>query len=554
MPAAEEEVIRRPLGFVPVGPPPAPSRVVFRYCKEFHVNTCSRVVPAIALLSCLLGCVDFPPTGSVPVGGGSPTEDAALQVPPAPAAIDSIAWVVSVALRDSQFRHTLFLDLRDSRFPYHAIHLTSYALGRNQRLIEPIIERELGNGTWRRFALALATLPPLQLWIERSGDRRRWAGGADVAVAAFAVRPKERAMSRASATGHRPFDVPRHWLVGEAPPGVYMVVEPVVWRLPRDPEAARLTWPRQPRTVVSSAEEELVAATACDPGEPYCCDVTMEQCDIPGSGVESGGTALPSGFTWSYCTSGLTLSSDADGDQLRDDCEYRLAYAFRPMLAMNSSDDEPDNEPYFSVARQDQTASNPATIRIFYALSYFRDPGDPFFAIEAHDGDSEFIILEVHNTIDATWALDYVFLSAHWNAGSADNSARYHHTDVEYPSESRGRPRIWVSWNKHANYRSKAVCNDMWNDVCDNGATGTMYRDVLVVSEANLGNYFAWYPPRGTSQLRNCVQSRSRWWNGLSGTECYWTATEQMGFAGWHGTHGQAVAGPYALSLSSYAF
>lgn len=373
-------------------------------------------------------------------------------------------------------------------------------------------------------------------------------------MVAFAVGPKERATSRVGATAYRPHGTPRQWTVGDAPAGVYIVIEPVMWRVPQDPESARRSWPSQRRNVVSSPSEELAAATACDPADPYCCDVTMEQCEIPGGGVEPGGTALPSADTWNYCTGGLTGSSDADGDQLRDECEYHLAYAFRPMLAMNASDDAPDNEPYFSVTRQAPTASNPATVRLFYALSYFRDPGDPFFAFQAHDGDSEFIILEVHNTIDATWVLDYAFLSAHWNTGSADNSARYHHHDIEYPSESRGRPRIWVSWNKHANYRSKAVCNDMWNDVCDNGATSNMYRDVVIVPAANLGNYFAFDPPRSASQLRNCVPSRNRLWNGLYGTECFWTATEQSGFTGWHGNAGQAVAGPYALSLSSYAF
>lgn len=128
--------------------------------KELNVKICLRFLPVLMVLVLSVGCADDPPTAAAPASQVQSTEGIAVQVGIKPATLDSIALVVSVALRDSQFRHTLFSDLRDSRFPYHAIHLTSYALGAIRDRIAPVVDRELGAGAWKRFASDLAGLPP----------------------------------------------------------------------------------------------------------------------------------------------------------------------------------------------------------------------------------------------------------------------------------------------------------------------------------------------------------------------------------------------------------
>jgi hypothetical protein len=192
-------------------------------------------------------------------------------------------------------------------------------------------------------------------------------------------------------------------------------------------------------------------------------------------------------------------AADLDRDGLRDDCEYELAQAFRPLLAMSAADRAPSNEPYWSVTRQSTSfGPNVPPIKIIYALSYYRDPGDPLSSFHAHDGDSEFIIIEVHQTTDpdlagwSRWALDFVTFSAHWGEGAGVNhTSRYEYNSIEFPADYRGRPRVWVSLDKHANYRSKSLCASMWNDWCTHPAypSGTIYRDVIVDPNANLGNY-----------------------------------------------------------------
>lgn len=137
------------------------------------------------------------------------------------------------------------------------------------------------------------------------------------------------------------------------------------------------------------------------------------------------------------------------------------------MLTRNNHDDAPEKEPYWSVTRIPGTVTG---VRIFYALSYYKDAGDPVFHMTSHDGDSEFIIIDLQNDMNpyyyTLWELNQATLSAHWMAGTnVDHSATYAAGFLEYPSVYRGRPRIWVSFDKHANYRNKSVCDGEWNDV-----------------------------------------------------------------------------------------
>ena len=268
--------------------------------------------------------------------------------------------------------------------------------------------------------------------------------------------------------------------------------------------------------------------------------------------IEPGGIVLPAFVDARYCAFIYDASDDLDHDGIRGDCESLLANVFRPMLARNNHDEAPEREPYYSVAR----VPNSNKIKIMYALSYFRDPGDPSFVIEAHDGDSEFIIVTVHNTNDPrgnVWALDDETLSAHWGAGGGvEHTATYDYNSVEFPSDFRRRPRVWVSWNKHANYRSTAVCEAQWNDVCDRFYTGTAYEDVDVVGSANLGNSFNTTPESIQNQLVDCTSSRSpRYWGNFY-QECFWSNTSY--FAGWKGDAGQAKAGPYRNMFAFYGF
>lgn len=444
-------------------------------------------------------------------------------------------------------------DLRDSPFRKRAIHLTDYLRGTRGRAWIDAAAAASGTPP-KEIEQLIVDLVPVELVVPRVNDRVRWAGTDDIVLYSSSMsidrRPLGSRVQAFNVSGGRV-----EIALSAAEPKPFMLIQPITRNFGRDPEANRAKGRRRTGNTVSDVPTEIGIMSHCDAEDPsLCCTELSEECDTePGTGVIEGGTTLPSTYTWYYCIgagTGLPSGSDMDNDGLRDDCEYQLAYAFRPHLAMNGSDEAPEHEPYYSVKRI--TTSPDATVGIFYALSYYRDPGDPFGTIEAHDGDSEFIVLEVRPAADSRYVLSYATLSSHWNAPyDADHTARYQYMDLEYPSEYRGRPRVWVSWNKHANYRSRAVCDDMWNDTCDTFYTSTVYRDAEIIPSANLGNNFNTGTEQPSSRLIDCTGSRYAQVYGLYGTECHWRLYY---FYGWHYPKGQAASGTYRYSLEFWSY
>ena len=498
----------------------------------------------LTILVILGACVDAP-TSVDPRHTAKATFGSAVNIEELPE-VDSLARGIAMALGHDELRGQLHMDLRNSPFRHHAIHLTSYLRGARGGALLASVAAQLGisNNT---LLGNLERLPDLELVIERGIDRMRWEGGRDIVVYGSTVPSRLRARSDAVQKGFNAqgevVDIPM-WSVAPFP---YLAVRPTVAEFGADPEAARQAAPQRSGRTVSTRGDELLALSqvSCDESvDPYCCPPNVDECEgEPGSGTPPGGVTLPSPYTLYYCigveSGPLNSTNDADNDGLRDDCERELAHAFRPVLAMSSADEAPENEPYWAVARAESPVGTPVVAKILYALSYYRDPGS-VGGLYAHDGDTEWIMIEVDHTTGSTWRLQFATLSAHWGVGSgADQTARYQGDDLEYPYESRGRPRVWVARNKHANYRSASVCNNAWNDDC-NTFSGTTYRDLWFEPGANLGNYFHQVSPNVATRLVDCVYSRYQGTNGFPGQECYWTNMNY--FAGWQGNHGQVVS------------
>lgn len=477
--------------------------------------------------------------------------------PDSEARADSVAHALALALADTAVRQQLLEDLRDSPFPQHALHLRSYLRGGRGRVVVEAAARAT-QMTPEAFAAMEERLPELQLLVERPVDRVRWTGGSDIAVYGTTVRRDDRRGVVPTEQGVRPNGDTVTIPISMYASYTYLTLEPMTISFGSDPERTRSGAPHQQRNTITSKNEEF--ALAAGKQATLSPSLTIIPCD---SCIDSGGGGTPDGillnslYTNTYCigTAGqLSTAVDADLDGVRDECEFAFAQSFRPMLAMNSDDRAPEMEPYWAVTKT-YGSSYGSTIKIYYALSYYRDPGDPRFSMEAHDGDSEFIIVGISTLGGSRWHLDYVTLSAHWGSGSTyDQTGTYGYASVEYPSEYRGRPRVWVSQDKHANYRSKSVCDGMIQDDCDRLETWTIYRDVDVQQGANLGDVWDFY--RGISPyygaLRGCFASRNPAMTG--GTECYWYNYGQNYFAGWHGDQGQAKASSYAVTLQYYNF
>lgn len=201
----------------------------------------------------------------------------------------------------------------------------------------------------------------------------------------------------------------------------------------------------------------------------------LDEC--PPGGCDEGtyytrpmGVSIPSGKTYSTCFQPGVFDQNVDRDQdgVDDQCEFELAYAFRPQLKLMWNDCDTRREPHFAV-RQKNSLDWGGVIYIFYAMSYVYDCGPPFWCPPLtsqclpHMGDSEWVILEVGPSppgSNGPWALKYGTLSAHWKTDN-DQTAGYEASDLEDAegSPGYGAPRIWIAQNKHGAYRTQGSCN-----------------------------------------------------------------------------------------------
>lgn len=240
---------------------------------------------------------------------------------------------------------------------------------------------------------------------------------------------------------------------------------------------------------------------------------------------------------------------DVDRDGLTDFCEYTLARAFAPMLNNGSGEECFGGEPYWAAKYFDNVPllRTGDFVRIAYMPSYYEDCGDLF----GHLGDSEFIQLTVgYNEDSQHWELFNGFLSAHTCVDNAECSVEMFGAAQEFPdasefqfpgSRSLTYPRVYISINKHANYKSESACDNggfAWGilETCNYQDRGRF----MVWESHNIGN--------ARYQLVNCVASQ-RVGADPDVEECFWTGGN---FGGWHANN----TGPagYINFLHSFAY
>lgn len=196
-------------------------------------------------------------------------------------------------------------------------------------------------------------------------------------------------------------------------------------------------------------------------------------------GAARAADGIDVGQTWGQCV--VDPSADADLDGLDDGCEATVAEAFRPELVFGDEETAPERETFWA-ARPDGYRM----VRVFYALSYLVDAGDPtYFGASGHDGDSEFVVLRLRALDGGRWALEEAYLSAHYLTG-CDSGAWYPHQQFQFVGgQARGRPVLWIAEGKHASYPSPAECDagGCWQDHC----ADAFRQDVDVQADRDLG-------------------------------------------------------------------
>jgi hypothetical protein len=254
------------------------------------------------------------------------------------------------------------------------------------------------------------------------------------------------------------------------------------------------------------------------------------------------------GFTYSACVSSIT--TDADFDLLDDTCEKELAIAFNPQLVLHTND-VVTREPAYA-ANKRGVGTN--TVAIIYMLSYHEDLGGQGFlkpvVSQAHHGDSELIDIRISES-GGIWKINDVFLSAHYQShsplGQQTDFSRIHTYDqLEYADNYRGRPRIWVAVDKHANYASNYLCNNSnaW-DSCASAPPAIYYEDALGWGDLQNRNVGSAGAP-----MMNVVASQVP--SVRPGTEAYWSQVKH--FWGWAGSGKEDKATPYWKYLGEFGY
>lgn len=492
-------------------------------------------------------------------------------------AADTVAKAIAIALGDDGVRALLRDHLRDSPFKDHALHMRSFLRTADGQFLAVASARALGR-TPEEFLELELSLPPLELVMPRRLDRTRSQLARDVVVVGTTQRLGQNLPRGLAKTGFRTDGTPISVeLVGRAP-FVYLALRPITSNFGGDPEARRKTARKRLGSTISTREEELLAMTIPivepDSGSEPPPEEPVNPPPATPAPINDGraGQNLPPFMSWNYCTMVEGYGEDHDEDGIVDECEGAFFKHFFPHLKLSLLDRAPGREPYFSAAK---VYGATGRIQLIFALSYYYDPGDPVFSYKSHDGDSEFVIVEIQPlsciTWGCSWGVEYVTFSAHWHAGAADKSRRVHWTQLEWALSEHGmrrvggRPIVYVAQDKHANYPSKQSCQTggylAW-DRCDDAGYDEFYDDpyfpwvigvssgppgtgmsALDISAAyNLGNSFHTYYPSYSSILRDCTTSRAN----RGGTECYWS-NDQF-FAGWVPNPESAgdKAGPYS--------
>jgi len=234
------------------------------------------------------------------------------------------------------------------------------------------------------------------------------------------------------------------------------------------------------------------------------------------------------------CWTANGAGPDDDADGVNDLCEQNLAYWFGPWYYHDDGEDALGWRPHYSVRTLDYATKS---VRIFYMHTYYRDAGD-FLGISAHDGDPEFVNLDVHfNTADGRWYLDWMYTSAHRNQW-CDESRWHSYSVVEYASTPRAWPIVHVAENKHANYRTDSECDDgcAWLDDCDY-AFGRYLTDVTAAS-TTCGHSLCTTGAKLSSSCNSCTATVcgndpyccNTYWDGLCTAAAYYcTACRNAG-------------------------
>lgn len=463
-------------------------------------------------------------TTTAPIAPEATTTAVSVRWQPDSADVQLLARGIALALRAPAIRQQLLEDLRDSPFEAHAIELGSYLRGVRGRALLDSATSALGvNRGQLASAAGPANTNGLELSMTRYGDRRNWRGTDDVAVFGIAEQPStyiRRNAGEAALNGTAFTTQGGQVAVNLLGPGPtpYLLISPAQRDFGPDPESVRVRAGKKPGVTIGAPDEQQIRTFL------VVCDTN---CDGGGGGgtLGAGYVTLPSGQAYSDCVHYVSY------EVVNATCRAELAQAFRPRVIFNSDEPCANRAPYWA-ARPDGTS-----IAIFYALSYSNDCANRTGLSDHHYGDSEFIIVRVVEdpAHPGHWSLGNVTLSAHYGVMGGDGTWTGSPPAIEFrPYENLTRPKVYVSYGKHANYRDIGSCGrGAWGfDDCGRMVDAGVELGILSGGARDLGFRQA--------QTQNCVANSFGWNTGYQ--ECYWSYAILSIFTGWNGMNPGATS------------
>lgn len=227
--------------------------------------------------------------------------------------------------------------------------------------------------------------------------------------------------------------------------------------------------------------------------------------------------------------------ADRDGDGLSDACETELAYAFAPLLRVRTDGCNWDEDAgrlgggyFYAVQPVD------SVIRVAYMPAYFRDCGWsgwrcwlPFVDCSPHEGDSEFIVVEVVRAgTAAQWQVNGIFLSAHCFGRSEASCRWYRGPELNEFARAGRSPIVWVAEGRQANYPSWTTC-DRGHYALDRCNRHNAQYYFPVSPDRNIGSRAL--PNFGDGCFRGSDLATE--YAQAAASECYWTSDTR--FRGW---------------------
>lgn len=436
---------------------------------------------------------------------------------------------VAVVLGDASLRRSLHADLRDSPFPQHRLHLSSYLAGDEGSELAASVAAELGIPL-SSLLVDLNDRADLEIGMLSILDRVSWKADDPVLVASSSIFPKDfqNPSIRAFTSSGRALSIS---LLGPASMPVISIL-PTKINFGPTPELIRSKAPSADRTTISTYELEAKTSTSdCDP------TTAVVPCEDDPHQDVSAGPALDAGTECNVYN--VDTGPDADSDNLNDTCEERFALGFEPTLVFHKDESYSGREPYWVAQR---TGIN-NQITIAYLIGYYYD-GWPV----SHHGDSEFILVRLRVADgDGNWGVDNVTLSAHWGACCGGDETRTKE-DSQFKF-SQSRPYVYVSKSHHANYSTESQCDDRAGDTCSSISTG-LVQPLNGYANRDLGSSDVPYSI-DPSAPAGCTYSK---WGGSSQTaiECYFSTLHSgNSFAGWYHEDGTTH---YKKVLSAWDF